>query len=98
MAFAADRPKAAKDVPIRDRAAMQSEPIRKGTALVPLAPAREVQRPAGPRAAFLAHLIATRRELPQTRARRRAEPDDAARAYRAQAARPAPRPVLSRSI
>jgi hypothetical protein len=49
-------------------------------------------------AAFLVHLIATRRELPQTRARRRAEPADAARAYRARLARPVARPVLSRSL
>lgn len=78
---------------------MQSKAIRPSTALVPLGPARHVQRPAGrAQAAFLVHLIATRRELPQTRARRRADPDDAARAYRARAARPAPCPMLSRSI
>ncbi len=78
---------------------MQSEAIRPSTALVPLAAAPDVQRPAGrAQATFLVHLIATWRELPQTRARRRADPDDAARAYRARAARPAPHPVLSRSI
>jgi hypothetical protein len=49
-------------------------------------------------AAFLVHLIATRRELPQTRARRRAEPGEAARAYGDRLARPAARPVLSRSL
>jgi hypothetical protein len=67
-------------------------------ALVPIAPAQPT-RPAGrAQAAFLVHLIATRRELPQTRARRRADPGEAARAYRAGIARPAPRPVLSRAL
>ena len=33
-------------------------------------------------AAFLAHLIATRTQAPQTRARRRAEPAEAIAAYR----------------
>ncbi len=37
-------------------------------------------------AAFLAHLIATKEQLPQTRERRRAEPGDAIAAYRATAA------------
>lgn len=35
--------------------------------------------------AFVAHLIATREQLPQTRARRRAEPDEAVAAYAAAA-------------
>jgi hypothetical protein len=34
-------------------------------------------------ASFVAHLIATAAQFPQTRARRRAEPDDASAAYRA---------------
>lgn len=37
-------------------------------------------------AAFLAQLIATKAQLPQTRARRRAEPEEALAAYRAAAA------------
>jgi hypothetical protein len=36
---------------------------------------------ARPQAGFLAHLIATDRQLPQARARRRAEPQDAIAAY-----------------
>ena len=36
-------------------------------------------------AAFLAHLIATKAQAPQTRARRRAEPAEALAAYRAAA-------------
>lgn len=35
-----------------------------------------------PGAAFLAHLIATQMQAPQTRARRRAEPEDAIAVYR----------------
>jgi hypothetical protein len=78
--------------------AMQDQAIAQGTALVPLALARPVRSSGRAHAAFLVHLIAAHRELPQTRARRRAEPDEAARAYRARLARPAPRPVLSRSL
>ena len=37
-------------------------------------------------AAFLAHLIATKEQLPQTRERRRAEPAEALAVYRAAAA------------
>ena len=58
------------------------------TALVPLAPADETA-PLGPvlgrtRADFLALLIATSVQAPQTRARRRAEPREAIAAYGAQ--------------
>jgi hypothetical protein len=78
---------------------MQSEGLRSSTALVPIAPARTLARPAGrAHAAFLAHLIAMRRELPQTRTRRRVGLDEAARAYRARLVRPAPGPALSRSL
>ena len=35
-----------------------------------------------PAAPFVAHLIATRMQVPQTRARRRAEPDEAIAVYR----------------
>ena len=63
-----------------------------------MAAARPVRTSGRTHAAFLVHLIATRRELPQTRARRRTEPGEAARAYRAGIARPAAHPVLSRSL
>ncbi|HXW24234.1 MAG TPA: hypothetical protein VEK73_05765 [Xanthobacteraceae bacterium] len=79
---------------------MRSEDRRPGTALVPIAPAQTcdaLTRP-GTRAVFLAHLIATRRQEPQTRVRRRAEPDEATRAYRRGDARPVPGPVLSRTL
>lgn len=56
-------------------------------ALVTINPAASENRavPAGHRANadFLAHLIATVARLPQTRARRRAEPEAALAAYRA---------------
>lgn len=45
------------------------------------APARIASAPCRD-AAFLAHLIATRAQVPQTRARRRAEPAEAIAAYR----------------
>ncbi len=41
-----------------------------------------------PSAPFLAHLIATAQQAPQTRARRQAEPDEATARYAATAARP----------
>ena len=56
--------------------------------LVPIAPVASESgtlrvQPAGLNADFLAHLIATSAQDPQTRARRRAEPHDAVSAYRA---------------
>jgi hypothetical protein len=50
-------------------------------------------------AAFVAHLIATAAQAPQTRARRRAEPDAASAAYRALGQWPSNAgDVLSRSL
>jgi hypothetical protein len=73
-----------------------------GTALVPIAPMQATDAVARPTrrapADFLAHLIATDRQAPQTRTRRRVEPDEAARAYRQALAQPVTGPVLSRSI
>ena len=40
-----------------------------------------------PAAAFLAHLIATKMQAPQTRARRRAEPEEAIAVYQAMTAK-----------
>jgi hypothetical protein len=50
-------------------------------------------------AGFLAHLIATARQMPQTRERRRAEPEDAIAAYRStvNGARPSTPRRFSRS-
>jgi hypothetical protein len=54
-------------------------------ALITLQPIARSDLPARdrPQASFLAHLIATDRQLPQTRERRRAEPGDAIAAYAA---------------
>ena len=73
------------------------------TALVPIT----VSKPAAdatacsvrPRADFLAHLIATAAQAPQTRMRRRAEPAEAVAIYGAIEERPAlRRPALLRSL
>ena len=57
-------------------------------ALVALTPEAATNKPSDShrQAAFLAHLIATKDQLPQTRERRRAEPAEAIAAYRATAA------------
>jgi hypothetical protein len=51
-------------------------------ALVALGPASPRRRAAVRPAAFLAHLIAVKQSHPQTRERRRADPAEAANAYR----------------
>lgn len=56
-------------------------------ALATAAPAvASVSPPPYRQATFLAHLIATKEQAPQTRERRRADPRDAVAAYRAMAA------------
>ena len=55
-------------------------------ALVPIGPAADANKShSGGRSSadFIAQLIATKTQAPQTRARRRAEPDEATAAYRA---------------
>ena len=72
-------------------------------ALIPLAPT-EVERPAShadtrANADFIAHLIATSQKLPQTRERRRTDPDLAVAAYGALGQWPTPLGrALSRSL
>lgn len=63
----------------------EAAPAGESRALVALIPAAAVYRAADShrQAAFLAHLIATKGQLPQTRERRRAEPAEAIAAYRA---------------
>jgi hypothetical protein len=62
-------------------------------ALVAIEPAVAPARPRSPTrypaAPFLAQLIATHLQAPQTRARRRAEPDEAIAAYRSVLKKPA---------
>ena len=63
-----------------------TEPAPASRALVAMEPPVARERPALYRQApFLAQLIATKGQHPQTRARRRAEPDEAIAAYRATA-------------
>ena len=63
-----------------------SSPAGQTRALVPLAsPAVQAAPAARPCARFLAQLIATAQRAPQTRARRRAEPDHATTVYGAAA-------------
>jgi hypothetical protein len=59
-------------------------------ALIPLEPIGSSDTPlrTRPQADFLAHLIATREKLPQTRERRRAEPRDVIAVYAAAVAGP----------
>ena len=75
-----------RSVPRRPAGAVDDGmPRSDSRALVPVAPAAAPERPLGrrPSAVFLAHLIASAQQVPQTRARRRAEPADAMAAYRA---------------
>ena len=73
-------------------------------ALVPTATAdadgRNPGRPTLTNADFIVHLIATRAQWPQTRARRRAEPGQAIAAYGALDRAPQPQPgrILARSL
>jgi hypothetical protein len=64
-------------------------PAEESRALVPVTPVTADSRDLSPHyrpAAFLAHLIATKDQHPQTRERRRVEPHDAVTAYRTVAA------------
>ena len=72
-------------------------------ALVPVAPVnRDTERPhqaSRPDCGFIAHLIATKAQAPQTRTRRRAEPAEAISVYKGLGQRPAPSGrLLSRSL
>lgn len=77
------------------------EPSSSGRALVPLSAAPESLRPPPLQAAvrqpvsFLAHLIATKQALPQTRERRREAPAVAAAIYAAMASVAVPGPSQS---
>lgn len=63
----------------------EAAPAGESRALVALTPAAATYKPSDSHrpAAFLAHLIATKGQLPQTRERRRAEPAEVIAAYRA---------------
>jgi hypothetical protein len=72
-------------------------PETQGTALVvveaPQPSERSPQSTRHPSAPFVAHLIATRMQAPQTRARRRAEPEEAISVYRSMT-----KPVTGRRV
>lgn len=65
----------------------EAKPKETGTAMVLASPPAATGEPSLARrwtsASYLAHLIATRNGLPQTRERRRAEPEEATAAYAA---------------
>jgi hypothetical protein len=65
-------------------ATLPAAPASRALTVVSASAQRDVPQPL-PRgdAAFLAHLIATREQAPQTREKRRAEPAEALAAYRA---------------
>ncbi len=69
----------------RDVVAPDNAPTTGSRALIPVAAAASGERSAvlsrRPQAAFLAHLIATKDQAPQTRARRRAAPEDVTGTY-----------------
>lgn len=69
----------------RNEATRQDDESRESVALVPLAPGPEhrsaMRRSIRPDASFVAHLIATAEQVPQTRHLRRAAPADALSAY-----------------
>ncbi len=78
--------------PRREASSSRREPATASSrALIPLEPIAASETPlhTRPQAGFLAHLIATKEKLPQTRERRRAEPHDVIAVYAAAVARPA---------
>jgi hypothetical protein len=92
-----------RPAPGRRRAVSVQEAHQVSTALVPITVSDSSACSSGdfgrPRADFLAQLIATVAQAPQTRMRRRAEPAEAVAIYGAVERRPAARrPALSRSL
>ena len=83
--------------PIASRTPDAAAPEAPGRALMvveaPRPSERAPQSTRHPSAAFVAHLIATRMQAPQTRARRRAEPEEAISVYRSMT-----KPVTGRRV
>jgi hypothetical protein len=78
--------------PRNDAPAPRAPKVASGRALIALQPVpsgAETPLRTHPDARFLAHLIATDQKVPQTRERRRADPQDATTAYAAANAGPA---------
>ncbi len=80
----------AGSAPRRDAPSPREPKIASSRALIPLAPVASSETPVRvhPDAKFIAHLIATDQRLPQTRERRRADPQDVIAAYAAAMAGP----------
>jgi len=76
----------------RDDVASHAAKTETGRALITLAPVVPTSSTPDhrPQAGFLAHLIATAHQLPQTRERRRSEPEQAIALYVAAGANPEP--------
>jgi hypothetical protein len=83
----------AGDAPRRETTTPRAPHVASSRALIPLTPAEPSETSIRSRthadAGFLAHLIATDQKLPQTRERRRAEPQDVIATYAAANAQPA---------
>ena len=84
---------AAGNTPRRETSTPREPKVSGSRALIPVTPVAPSETPVRTRvradAAFLAHLVATDQRAPQTRERRRAEPEDAIAAYTAVNAAPA---------
>jgi hypothetical protein len=84
---------ASGDGPRRETTTPRAPDVASSRALIPLTPAAPSETSMRSRthadAGFLAHLIATDQKLPQTRERRRAEPQDVIATYTAANAQPA---------
>ncbi len=85
---AADRPETEASAPAESRALMVIQPAARSDRQFPMS-----RYPAAP---FLAHLIANRMQAPQTRALRRADPEEAIAVYAARLAPRTPR-VISKT-
>ena len=82
---------AATNAPRNETSTPREPKVSSSRALIALQPVASAQTPVRthPDARFLAHLIATDQKVPQTRERRRAEPQDVIAAYAAANAGPA---------
>ncbi len=80
--------------PRREDASSHTAKTETGRALIALAPPARTETTSQhrPQAGFLAHLIATKDQLPQTRERRRGEPEQAVALYAAAGAETPLRP------
>jgi hypothetical protein len=81
-------PAGAGPVPRGEAVSSHAAATETGHALIAVAPVDRGEDPHHwPRASFLAHLIATAEQLPQTRERRRADPEHVTALYAAASAR-----------